>query len=153
MGPRVAKAVEVEVSQASLGGSAFEHLPDPVFRQDPLEPEPGGLGRRRPFMRPAHPEVAVNGPRGLHSHRDPADAPSLPQDGDLTEFQVDILQTESGDLGAPEAAVEEEPDDCGVAPLLEGRAGTGSIERLEIGFRERVNGRDLDRRGFGAAHG
>ena len=152
MGPRVAETVEVEVSQSSLGGSAFEHLPDPVFRQYALEPEPGALGRRRPFMRAAHPQVAVNRSRRLHPHRDPADPPSLPQDGDFTEFQVDVLQFETGDFGTPEAAVEEEPDDCGVAPLLEGRAGTGAVEGLEIGFGEGVNGSDLDRRGFGAAH-
>ena len=153
MGPRVAKAVEVEVPQASLVGSALEHLPDPVFRQHPLEPEPGTLGRRRPFMRPAHPEVAVNRASGLHSHGDPADAPSLPQHGDLTEFQVDVMQFEPGDFGTPQAAVEEEPDDRGVAPRLEGRSGAGSIERLEVGFRERVDGSDLYRRGLGAAHG
>ena len=149
----MAKAVEVEVPEASLGGSALEHLPNPVFRQHPLEPEPGALGRRRPFMRPAHPEVAVDRASGLHSHGDPADAPSLPQHGDLSEFQVDVMQFESGDLGTTQAAVEEEPDDCCVAPLFEGSSGAGSIERLEVGFRERVDGRDLDCRGLGAAHG
>ena len=153
MGPRVTQTVEVEVPQPGLGGPAFEHLPDPVFRQDALEPEPGALRRRCPFMRPAHPEVAVDRPRRLHAHRDPADAASLPQDRDLTEFQVDVLEGKPGDLGAPEAAVEKEADDRGVTPRLERRAGAGTVECLEIGFGERVNRRDLDRRGLGAAHG
>ena len=150
--PRMAEPVQVEVAEARLGGAPFQGLPDPVLGERTLEPEPE-VGRPRGIVpAAAGTQVAVDGLGGLDPHRDPADAASLAQHGDLSQLGIHVLGRQAGDLGPAEAAIEEEPDEGGVAAVLEGRATAGFLERPELRHGQRVDGGDFDRGRLGAGH-
>ena len=132
VGEVVAELVRVQPLDTGLGGASPDHLSDTRRRViGPFSPIQSagecGIGSST-----AGAEVAVDRLRGLGAEARRAVAVALAGDADEPGRQVDVVDLQAGQLGQAQAGVEEQPDDRGVAPILEGVARARLEQALQI---------------------
>src|SRR5690242_12587024 len=133
----MAKLMRMHFPQAGLFGPLLKPLIQPVVGHWTKVAEPQ-LGSPRVAMARSRPQITVERDRRLVAEGTRARPASLAEDMGHVMLEVDVLDLEPREFGASHSRVDEQPDERGVAPLLERRAGARLQQPHELRFSEYV---------------
>src|SRR6266511_6303993 len=130
VGEGVAEQVRVEAVDAGLPAAAGEDLADARVGDAALLADPQPL-KVRVRVAGTSSEVAIERQDRLPAERECALSVALAGHPGYVVVEVDVLDPHAGDLGKTRAGIEQDHDDRGVPPRLEGLAGADGEQPLE----------------------